>query len=195
MSFFDISWDRKHDKMESRDKKQGRFPQTFKKHAHPILKTYGIIQEKYVCIAIFPTTKKNCINVDLENQLILSESDIIDNNTILSNDKYELKNLQLFVDYCKDLTQFNIVSVVSLEQDMVDIILGSAWLDTLGTFMFNTRKKFLTFPYKKKKVTYQDVTMKPSSGVVLTEDFKDISKVLSQEDQKSIQNMHNELIK
>ena len=88
MSFFDISWDKKHNKMESHDKKHGRFPQTFKKHAHPILKTYGLIQENSSCIAIFQTTKKNCINVDLENQLILSKSDIIDNNMILSDDKY-----------------------------------------------------------------------------------------------------------
>ena len=73
MSFFDISWDKKHNKMESHDKKQGRFSQTFKKHAHPILKTYGLIQEKFVWIAIFPTTKKNCINVGLTNQLMLSE--------------------------------------------------------------------------------------------------------------------------
>ena len=83
--------------MEFHDKKQGRFLQTFKKHAHPILKNYGIIQEKFVCIAIFPTTKKNCVNVDLENQLMFSQSDIIDNNTILSDEKYELKNLQLYL--------------------------------------------------------------------------------------------------
>ena len=84
---------------------------------------------------------------------MLSESDIIDNNTILSDEKYELKNLQLYVDDYKVLTQFSIVSVISLEKEKVDIILGSAWLDTLGIFMFNTRKKFLTFPYKMKKVT------------------------------------------
>ena len=83
--------------MESHYKKQGIFPQAFKKCAHRILKTYGHIQEKYACIAIFHTTKKNCINIDLENQLMLSESDIIDNNTILFNEKYELKNLQLYL--------------------------------------------------------------------------------------------------
>ena len=44
---------------------------------------------------------------------------------ILSDEKYELKNLQLSVDYYKVLTQFSIVSVVSLDQDKVDIILGS----------------------------------------------------------------------
>ena len=168
MSFFDISWDKKHNKMESHDKKQGRFLQTFKKHAHPILKNYGIIQENFVCIDICPTTKKICINVELENQLMLSESNVIDNNTILSDEKYELKNIQPYVDDYKVLTQFSIVSVVSLEQEKVDIILGSSCLDTLGTFMFNTRETFLTVPYKKKKVTFQDVTMKSSSGFVLT---------------------------
>ena len=72
MSFFDISWDKKHNKMESRDKKQGRFPQTFEKYADPILKTHGCIQGKSVCVIIFPTTKKNYINVNLTNQSILS---------------------------------------------------------------------------------------------------------------------------
>ena len=91
----------------------------------PYLKTYGFSQEKSVCVTIFPTTKNNCINVDLANQLMLLELDIIDNNAILSDEKYELKNLQLYVDDYKVLTQFSIVSVVSLDQDKVDIILGS----------------------------------------------------------------------
>ena len=82
MSFFDIFWDKKHNKMGSHDKKQGIFLQTFEKYADPILKTYGLIQGKSVCITICPTTKKNCINVDLTNQLILLESDIIENNTL-----------------------------------------------------------------------------------------------------------------
>ena len=93
--------------MESPDKNQGIFLQTFKKWAHSILRTYGIIQEDFVCIVICHTTKKNCINIDLANQLKLSESAIIDNNTILSDEKYELKNLQLYVDDYKVLTQFS----------------------------------------------------------------------------------------
>ena len=117
---------------------------------------------------------------------MLLESYIIDNIMIHFYDKYELKNLQLYADDYKVLTQFSIVSVVSLDQDKDDIILGSTWLDTLGTFMFYTRKIFLTFPYKNKKVTFKDVTMKSIWGVVSIEDVKDISKVLSQEDEKSI---------
>ena len=67
MSFFDISWDKKHNKTDCHDKKQGILPQTFKKDAHPIFKTYGLIQEKFVHIVIFLTTKKNCITVYLAN--------------------------------------------------------------------------------------------------------------------------------
>ena len=65
MSFFDISWDKKNNKMESHDKKQRISPQTFEKYVDSILKTHGCIQGKSVCVIIFPTTKKNCINVDL----------------------------------------------------------------------------------------------------------------------------------
>jgi hypothetical protein len=59
-------------------------------------------------------------------------------------------------------------------QDIVDIILGSTWVDILGTFVLNTRKKFLTFFYKKKKITIQDVTMKSISEAPSSEDLKDI---------------------
>ena len=39
--------------MESHDEKQERFPQTFKTYADPILKTYGLIQEKYVYALLY----------------------------------------------------------------------------------------------------------------------------------------------
>ena len=87
--------------MESHGKKQGRFQQTFKKYPDSWLKNYGLIQRKVVYIAICPTTKKNCINVDLASQLMLSDSDIIEDNTFFSNEKYEIKNLQLSIDYYK----------------------------------------------------------------------------------------------
>jgi hypothetical protein len=46
---------------------------------------------------------------------------------------------------------------------IIDIILGSTWMETLGTFILNMKKKFLTFSYKKKKITLQDFTMKSCS--------------------------------
>jgi hypothetical protein len=136
--------------MESSKKKQGRFSQTYKKYEEPLLNVNGIIQGKNINIAICLTARKNHINVGLANQLMVLEPNIIENNTCLFDGKYEIKNIQLSIDEYKFIGQFN---VVSMYQGSVDIILGSTWVDTLGTFMFNTKRKFLTFSYKKKKFT------------------------------------------
>ena len=97
---------------------------------------------------------------------------MIENDTRLSDEKYEIQNLQLSISDYKFIVQFN---VVSMYWDSVDIILGSTWVDTLGTFILNTRRKFLTFSYKKKKITLQDATMKSISEAPSLEDLKDIS--------------------
>ena len=80
-------------------------------------------------------------------------------------------------DY-KFIAQLN---VVSMYQDNVDIILGSTWVDTLGSFIFNTKRIFLTFSYKKKKITLQDITMKSISEAPSSEDLRDISEVILQD--------------
>jgi hypothetical protein len=76
-------------------------------------------------------------------------------------------------------------------QGSVDIILGSTWVDKLGTFMFNTKRKFLTFSYKKNKFTLQDATMKSISEAPSSEDLKDISEVILPNNQKSIQKLQD----
>jgi hypothetical protein len=174
--------------MEFPSDKQGRFPQTYKKNVDPLLKVDGIIQGKNINIVICPTAKKNHINVDLANQLMVLEPNIIENDTCIFDEKYEIKNLQLSIDEYKFIGQFN---MVSMYQGSVDIILGSTWVDTLGTFIFNTRKKFLTFSYKKKKTTLQDVTMKSISEAPSSEDLKDISEVILPDNQKSIQKLQD----
>jgi hypothetical protein len=100
------------------------------------------------------------------------EPNIIENDTCLSDEKFEINNLQPSIGDYKFIGQFN---VVSMYQDSVDIILGSTWVDILGTFIFNTRINFLTFSYKKKKITLHDVTMKSISEVPSSEYLKDIS--------------------
>jgi hypothetical protein len=174
--------------MEFLGDKQGRFPQTYKKYADPLLKVNGIIQGKNINIVICPTAKKNHINVDLANQLMVLEPNIIENETCLFDGKYEIKNLQLSIDEYKFIGQFN---VVSMYQGSVDIILGSTWVDTLVSFIFNTRRKFLTFSYKKKKFTLQDATMKSISEAPSSEDLKDISEVILRDNQKSIQKLQD----
>jgi hypothetical protein len=123
-----------------------------KKYVDPLLEVNGFIQGKNNNVAICSNARKNHINVDLANQLMVLESNIIENDMCLSDERYEIKNLQLSSGDYKFIGQFN---VVSMYQDVVDIILGSTWVDTLGTFIFNTRIKFFTFSYKKKKITLQ----------------------------------------
>jgi hypothetical protein len=166
----------------------GRFPPTCKKYVDPLLNVNGIIQGKNINIAICPTARKNHINVGLANQLMVFESNIIENDMCLSNEKYDIKNLQLSMSDYKFIAQFNVVSIYG---DNVDIILGSTWVDTLGTFIFNTRRKFLTFSYKKKKFTLQDATMKSISEAPSSEDLKDISEVILPDNQKSIQKLQD----
>jgi hypothetical protein len=164
----------------------GRFPQTYIKYADPLLKVNGIIQGRNINIAICPTVRKNHINVDLANQLMVFESNIIENDMCLSDEKYDINNLQLSMGDYKFTAKFNVVSIYR-----VDIILGSTWVDTLGTFIFNTRRKFLTFSYKKKKFTLQDATMKSISEAPSSEDLKDISEVILPDNQKSIQKLQD----
>jgi hypothetical protein len=174
--------------MEFPGDKQGGFPQTYKKYADPLLKINGIIQGKNINIVICPATKKNHINVNLANKLMVLEPNIIENDTCLFEGKYEIKNLQLSIHEYKSIGQFN---VVSMYQGSVDIILGSTWVDTLGTFIFNTRRNFLTFSYKKKKFTLQDTTMKSISEAPSSEDVKDISEVILPNNHKSIQKLQD----
>jgi hypothetical protein len=50
--------------------------------------------------------------------------------------------------------------------------------------LFSTRRKFLTFSYKKKKITLQDVTMKSISEAPSSKDLKDILEVILRDNQE-----------
>jgi hypothetical protein len=116
--------------MEFPSEKQGIFLHTHKKHAYPLLDVNGIIQGKNINVAICPNTRKNHINVDLVNQLMVLKPNIIENETCLSDEKYEIKNLQLSIGDYKFIAQFN---VVSMYQDNIDIILRSTWVLLFST--------------------------------------------------------------
>ena len=103
--------------------------------------------------------------------------------------QYDIRNLQLSIGDYTFVSQFIIKYLFC---DDSDIVLGSSWMEALGSFILNT-KKFLTFSYKKKKITLQDSTLE--SNPVTSEDFKDISKVILQENKKSMENMQKEIDK
>jgi hypothetical protein len=74
-------------------------------------------------------------------------------------------------------------------QEEIDIILRLRWLTKLSTFILNIEKKFVTFPYKKKMMTLQDITMRSKSLTPSSKNFKDISKVILPDNQNLISKM------
>ena len=155
-----------------------------------LLKVKGSIAGKDVTIAISPAEEKNYINPKIANQLVIPESNIIEKLEFFDKKKYDITNLQLNIGDYTFISQFTMKTLVL---DNSDIVLGSPWMETLGSVILNTKKKFLTFTYKKKKITLQDVNLKPNS--VTPEDVQEISQVISQEGKKVIQNMKKEIEK
>jgi hypothetical protein len=114
------------------------------------------------------------MNIDLANQLLISEPNIIE-----KEDYFRIKALQVTIDEYEYISQFY---VTTMYQEEVDIVIGLPWFKSLGTFILNMEKKFVTFPYKEKMITLQDATSKPNP--VRLEDFNNISKVILQEKKK-----------
>ena len=54
--------------------------------------------------------------------------------------------------------------------DGVDVVLGCAWMQLVGTININVEKKFVKLWYKKKKITLQDMSLLPQ---IETEKEKD----------------------
>ena len=97
MSFFDISWDKKHNKMESHDKKQGRFPSTLKKFVSMLFQIKWTIRGK---ISIAPGEQNNYIRDEFANELVISESNIGERLDFWNNKEYAISSLQLILgDY------------------------------------------------------------------------------------------------
>ena len=159
----------KEEKMETNNE---RFPKTFSKCADTIFKIKGSLAGRDIIISISPTEGSNYVSPKCANKLVIFESNIIETNFCDTSDKqYNINNLQLSIGDYTFISQF---TVKTLLLDNSDIVLGSPWMETLGSFILNAKKKFLTFAYKKKKITLQDVNLKPNS--VMPEDIQEIQK-------------------
>jgi hypothetical protein len=78
-------------------------------------------------------------------------------SSIVCNGQYEIKDLQITIDDYEYISQFN---VTPMYREEIDIIIELPWFKSLGTFILNIEKKFVTFPYRKKMMALQDFTMK-----------------------------------
>ena len=95
-------------------------------------------------------------------------------------DIFQIKELQLTIDEYQYISQFY---VTTMYKEEVDIIIGLPWFKSLGTFILNMEKKFMTFPYKEKMITLQDTTLE----LVTLEDFNNISKLILRENKNAMQ--------
>jgi hypothetical protein len=145
----------------------------------------GNIQGREVNIVISLDYNANYMNIDLANQLLIPEPNIIG-----KEDYFRIKELQVAIDEYEYITQFYVTTTY---QEEVDIVIGLPWFKSLGTFILNMEKKFVTFPYKEKLIALQDTTSTPDS--VTLEDFNDISKVILQENKKVMKRMQKEFDK
>ena len=104
--------------------------------------------------------------------------------------QFEISGLQLNVGEYMVTSKFIVTSLWSFDGD---IILGLHWIKTLGAFIKNAENKFLTFSYKQKRIPFQDITMKSDLEAPTSEDFKDISKMISHDNHKSEQKKQKEV--
>ena len=107
---------------------------------------------------------------------MIPESNIREEIEFWDKKQIEISGLQLNVGDYMVTSKFIVSSLWSFDGD---IILGLPWIKTLGTFILNAEKKFLTFSYKQKRITFQYITMKLEIEAPTSEEFKDISKMFS----------------
>ena len=134
--------------MESQGKKQGRFPSTLKTYASMLFQIKGTIRGKDITISIAPVKRNNYISVDLANEISILESNIGERLDLWNTKQYEISNLKFNIGDYTGFSQFIVKSFWSSDDDL---ILGLPWIETLGTFILNVEKKFMTFPTKIRK--------------------------------------------
>jgi hypothetical protein len=107
------------------------------------------------------------------NQLLIPESSIFVKKDTSGKEQFEIQDLQLSIDDYKFVSQFNVVNIYF---NNIDIILGSNWMETLGTFILNIKKKFLTISYEEKKITLQDFIVESCTKVSLIRIYRPYTK-------------------
>jgi len=137
----------------------------------------GRILGREVNITINMTQDENYIKINLANQILIPKPNIIEKEYIFRKKQYEIKELQVTIDD-EYIFQFDVTTMYVEE---TDIILGLPWFKKLGM-----EKMFVTFPYKKKMVTFQETTMKLDSILPSSKYLKYISKVILQENRWSL---------
>ena len=120
-----------------------------------ILKFHGCIQKENILVSISPSCKQNFIHVNLGKNLKVPSKYI--QITHVDGEKFQnCKDLKITMDKYVLHSAF-----YSLDMDGVDVVLGYPWMQSKGVVNINVENKFLKFWYKKKKITFQDMSLIP----------------------------------
>ena len=114
MSFFDISWDKKHNKMESHDKKQGTFSSTLKTYVSKLFQIKGMIRGKNITISIAPDKHNNYISNEFSNELAIPDLNIVERLDFCKNKEYAISKLQWNLGDYTYVSQFIVKSLWSM---------------------------------------------------------------------------------
>jgi len=87
---------------------------------HEIITLKGSIQGREVNVAISPSNDKNCININLANQLLIRELSIGVKKIIFDQNEYKISDLQVTICHYDYISQFHVVRT----DKNTDIILG-----------------------------------------------------------------------
>ena len=110
---------------------EGRFPKNYSMCVNELVGIKGSLAGKEVLISIDFTRKNNYVSIEFANQLVIPESNITEANSFNANDKqYNIDNLHPSIgEYSLQFT------VKTLFSNNSDIVLGSLWMESLGSFI------------------------------------------------------------
>ena len=120
---------------------------TSKRNVSILFRIEGTLGGKDITISIAHVESNNYIYTDFDNPLMLHKSNIGEGIYFWDKKQFEISGLQMNVGEYMVTSKFIVSSLWSFDGD---IILGVPWMETLGTFILNTKKRFLTFSCKKK---------------------------------------------
>ena len=142
--------DKKHNKIESHDEKQGIFSSTLKTYISMLLQIKRTIRGKDINISISPGERNNYISDEFSNELVIPDSNIVERLDFCKNEEYAISDLQSNIGDYTCVSQFIVKSLWSSDGDLV---LGLQWLKIFGNLILNAEIFFFLsdIPLQKEK--------------------------------------------
>jgi hypothetical protein len=134
--------------MDLSNMEKRKFPKTSRVSASVLFRVKGTLGGKDFNISITPTEHNNYISDESANQLLILESNIIEKLDLWNEKQYSISNLQLNIGDCICVSQFTVKSLWNVDDDTN---FGCTLDGSTRDIHLNTKTKFMTFSYKKKR--------------------------------------------